>query len=152
MEQKPESGKILVSNRKARHDYTVLEAMEAGIALQGTEVKSLRQGLGNLQDSYALIRNGEVWLVGAHISPYEQGSYANHNPTRERRLLLHAKEIRKLIGKTKEKGLTLVPLKLYLKGRNIKVELALVRGKQLHDKRAAIKERDVKRAIMRGEE
>jgi SsrA-binding protein len=126
--------------------------MEAGIALQGTEVKALRQGLGNLQDSYALIRNGEVWLVGAHISPYEQGSYANHNPTRERRLLLHAKEIRKLIGKTKEKGLTLVPLKLYLKGRNIKVELALVRGKQLHDKRAAIKERDVKRAIMRGEE
>lgn len=148
----PESGKILVSNRKARHEYTVLEAMEAGIALQGTEVKALRQGLGNLQDSYALIRNGEVWLVGAHISPYEQGSYANHNPTRERRLLLHAKEIRKLIGKTKEKGLTLVPLKLYLKGRNIKVELALVRGKQLHDKRAAIKERDVKRAIMRGEE
>ncbi|HET7152783.1 MAG TPA: SsrA-binding protein SmpB [Candidatus Kapabacteria bacterium] len=152
MEQKPESGKILVSNRKARHDYTVLEAMEAGIALQGTEVKSLRQGLGNLQDSYALIRNGEVWLVGAHISPYEQGSYANHNPTRDRRLLLHAKEIRKLIGKTKEKGLTLVPLKLYVKGRNIKVELALVRGKQLHDKREAIKERDVKRAIMRGEE
>jgi SsrA-binding protein len=148
----PESGKILVSNRKARHEYTVLEAMEAGIALQGTEVKALRQGLGNLQDSYALIRNGEVWLVGAHISPYEQGSYANHNPTRDRRLLLHAKEIRKLIGKTKEKGLTLVPLKLYLKGRNIKVELALARGKQLHDKRAAIKERDVKRAIMRGEE
>jgi len=148
----PESGKILVSNRKARHEYTVLEAMEAGIALQGTEVKALRQGLGNLQDSYALIRNGEVWLVGAHISPYEQGSYANHNPTRDRRLLLHAKEIRKLIGKTKEKGLTLIPLKLYLKGRNIKVELALARGKQLHDKRATIKERDVKRAIMRGEE
>jgi len=120
--------------------------------LQGTEVKSLRQGKGNLQDSYALIRNGEAWLVGAHISPYEQGSYANHNPTRDRRLLLHAKELRKLIGKTKEKGLTLVPLKMYVKGRHIKVEIALVKGKQEHDKRDTIKERDIERAIRRGEE
>ena len=147
-----DAGKILVSNRKARHDYFIVESFEAGISLQGTEVKSLRHGNGNLQDSYALIRNGEAWLIGAHISPYEQGSYANHNPTRDRRLLLHAKEIRKLIGKTKEKGLTLVPLKLYLKGRHIKCELALAQGKQAHDKRETIKERDIQRSIRRGEE
>ena len=144
--------RVLVTNRRARHDYHIVEAMEAGIALTGTEVKSVRAGKANLQDSYAIVRGAEVWLIGAHISPYSHGSYTNPPPTRERRLLLHAKEIRKLAVRTQQKGYTLVPLKLYLKGRRIKVELAVAQGKQLHDKRAAIKERDVARSVARGEE
>jgi SsrA-binding protein len=144
--------KLIVSNRRARHDYHILETVEAGIALQGTEVKSLRAGKANLQDCYAIVRGGEVWLLNMHISPYTHGSYANHLPTRERRLLLHAKEIRKLAAHTAQKGHTLVPLKIYLKGRCMKVELAVAQGKQLHDKRASIKERDVARSMARGEE
>lgn len=152
MASEAHAGKVLVSNRKARHEYEILESLEAGIVLQGTEVKSLRQGKGNLQDSYAVVRNGEVWLLNLHISPYEQGSYANHEPTRDRKLLLHAKEIRKLKATSNEKGLTLVALKMYLKRGNVKVELGIAKGKQLHDKRASIKDRDVERAIRRGEE
>ena len=139
----------LVLNRKARHEYEILETFEAGIALSGTEVKSVRQGKASIGESYADIRGGEVWLVGAHISPYEQGSYANRDPLRDRRLLLHGKEIHRLTGKVVEKGLTLVPLRLYLKGPWVKVELGLARGRKARDKRAAIKERDLKREMER---
>lgn len=141
--------KVLVSNRKALHDYEILERFEAGIALKGTEVKSLRQGSANLQDGYALIKDGEVWLLGMHISPFEMGNINNHDPRRDRKLLLHKKEIRKLIGRVTEKGLTLVPLKVYLKKNIVKVELGLARGKHTYDKRAAIKEREVERSLRR---
>ncbi len=144
--------RVLVSNRRARHEYHIVETMEAGIALTGTEVKSVRAGKANLQDSYAIVRGTEVWLIGAHISPYSHGSYTNPPPTRERRLLLHAKEIRKLAVRTQQKGFTLVPLDLHLTRRRVKVTLAIAQGKQLHDKRASIKERDVARSIARGEE
>jgi SsrA-binding protein len=125
--------RVLVSNRKARHDYQILESVEAGIVLQGTEVKSIRKGNANLQDSHAVVKNGEVWLIGAHISPYEQGNINNHDPRRTRKLLLQKKQIRKLLARVAEKGLTLVPLAIYFKGAYAKVELAIARGKQLHD-------------------
>jgi SsrA-binding protein len=141
--------RILISNRKARHDYFILEALEAGIALTGTEVKSLRKGNANLQDSYAELRNGEVWLEGMHISPYEQGNINNHDPRRKRKLLLQRKQIRKLIGGIKEKGLTLIPLSVYFKGPFAKVELALARGKKSYDKRDAIAKRDAERDMAR---
>jgi SsrA-binding protein len=137
--------RVLISNRKARHEYNILEVYEAGIALKGTEVKSIRQGGANLQDSYAFVRDGEVFLEGMHVSPYEFGNQFNHEPRRERKLLLNKKEIRKLIGKTKEKGLTLVPLSVYFKNGRAKVELALARGKKSYDKRKSIAERDAKR-------
>lgn len=137
--------KNITVNRKARHDYTILQIYEAGIALQGTEVKSLRAGKANLVDSYGSIKNNEVWLIGAHISEYTQGNINNHIPNRDRKLLLNSSEIRKLIGKTKEKGLTLIPLRLYFKNGKVKVELALVKGKREYDKREAIAKKDFQR-------
>ncbi|MCX6121618.1 MAG: SsrA-binding protein SmpB [Ignavibacteriales bacterium] len=141
--------RISISNRKARHEYFIIEALEAGIVLTGTEVKSLRKGNANLQDSYAELRSGEVWLEGMHISPYEQGNINNHDPRRKRKLLLQRKQIRKLIGGMKEKGLTLIPLSVYFKGPYAKVELALARGKKSYDKRDAIAKRDAERDIAR---
>jgi len=137
--------RVVITNRKARHEYHIDEIYEAGISLRGTEVKSLRLGNANLQDSYAFVRQGEVFLEGMHISPYEFGNQFNHEPKRERKLLLHTKEIRKLIGKTKEKGYTLIPLSVYFKSGKAKIELALARGKKSFDKRKAIAERDAKR-------
>jgi SsrA-binding protein len=141
--------RISISNRKARHDYFIIEAFEAGIVLTGTEVKSLRQGNANLQDSYAELRSGEVWLEGMHINPYEHGSSNNHEPRRKRKLLLQKKQIRKLLGGLKEKGLTLVPLSVYFKGPYAKVELALARGKKSYDKREAIAKRESDRDLAR---
>jgi len=144
-----ENIKIVATNRKARHDYEVLDTFEAGIVLQGTEVKSLRQGKANLKDSYATIKNGEVFLLNMHISPYEQGNVYNHDPTRTRKLLLHKSEINRLIGKVEEKGMTLIPLKLYFKRGKAKVELALARGKKLYDRRRDIAKRDAERELRR---
>jgi SsrA-binding protein len=137
--------KNITVNRKARHEYTILQIIEAGIALVGTEVKALRQGKANLVDGYAKIENGEVWLVSVNISEYTQGNINNHDPTRERKLLLKKSEIRKLIGKTKEKGLTLIPLRLYFKNGKVKVELALAKGKKVYDKRRDIAKKDFQR-------
>ncbi len=142
--------RLIVSNRKARYEYHVLNTWETGIVLQGTEVKALREGKANLQDAFARVDNGEVWLFNVHISPYEQGNRFNHDPLRPRKLLLHRNEIRKMIGAVQEKGLTLVPLDLHFSGGRAKVNLALVRGKQLHDKRDTIRERDSQREIQRG--
>ena len=133
-------------NRKARHDYSIIQTFEAGIVLVGTEVKALRQNRANLVDSYAMIENGEVWLHNANISVYDQGSINNHEPTRTRKLLLNKSEIRKLIGKVKEKGLTLIPLRLYFKSGKVKVELALAKGKKTYDKREAIEKKDFQRS------
>ena len=140
-----EEEKNITVNRKARYEYSVVQTYEAGIVLQGTEVKALRQGKANIVDSYAMLRAGEVWLIALHISPYEQGNINNHEPTRDRKLLLKKSEIRKLIGKTKEKGLTLVPLRLYFKKGKVKVEIALAKGKKVYDKREAITKRDQQR-------
>ncbi|MET0397088.1 MAG: SsrA-binding protein SmpB [Longimicrobiaceae bacterium] len=147
---KPDAQKIVVKNRKARHEYHVLETWEAGLVLQGTEVKSLRVGKGNLQDAYARIDRGEVWLLGMHISPYEQGNRFNHDPLRPRKLLLHNRQIRKMIGQVEKSGLTLVPLDVHFTRGIAKVNLALVRGKQLHDKREDLKKRDAEREMQRG--
>ena len=142
--------KIVAQNRKARHDYFILDTMECGIVLTGTEIKSVRAGNLNLKDSYASMERGELWLVGVHISPYEKGSYYNHEPERNRKLLLNRHELTRLHGKTREKGLTLIPLSIYLKdGRRAKVELALAKGKTSYDKRDAIAERDAKRDMAR---
>jgi SsrA-binding protein len=137
--------RLIADNRKARHDYHLLETFEAGVALLGTEVKAIREGRVNLRDSYARVENGEVFLYGMNISPYSHRGYAEHDPTRRRKLLLHRIEIRKLIGKTVEKGLTLVPTQLYFKGGRVKVALALARGKQEHDKRETIRRRETER-------
>jgi SsrA-binding protein len=137
--------KNITVNRKARHEYEIVQTFEAGLVLQGTEVKALRQNNANLVDSYAMVKDGEVWLTGAHIGIYEQGNINNHQPTRTRKLLLTKKEIRKLIGKTKEKGLTLIPLRLYFKGGKAKVEIALAKGKKVYDKREDIAKRDLQR-------
>jgi SsrA-binding protein len=141
--------RVLISNRKARHEYFILETLEAGIVLCGTEVKSIRMGNANLQDSFAVLRNGEVWVEGMHISPYEQGTTNSHIPKRKRKLLLQKKEIRKLAVKGNEKGLTLIPLSVYFKGPYAKVELGVARGKKTYDKRQAIAERDAKRNLDR---
>ena len=141
--------RTLVANRRARFSYEIQETMEAGISLMGTEVKSIRDGQANIKEAYADIRGGEVFLVGAHISPYEQGNQFNHEPLRDRKLLLNANEIKRLAGKVQEKGLTLVPLRLYLKGRLIKLELGVGRGKKLYDKRETIKRRDQEREVER---
>jgi SsrA-binding protein len=141
--------KLIVENRKARHDFHVLDRLEAGIALTGTEVKSLRDGGGNLRDSYVLIRGGEAYLVGAHIAPYRQGNIANHEPLRERKLLLHRRELDALARKVAERGMTLVPLALYFAGGKVKVEVAVARGKEHADKRHAIAERDARRQMER---
>src|SRR5437899_7443150 len=137
----------IASNRRARHEYEILETVEAGLVLRGTEVKSLRAGLVNFKDSYASVRNGEGWLLGCHISPYSHGTDANHEPERDRKLLLHKREISRLSGKISERGLTIVPLRLYFKAGRAKVELGLVRGKKLHDKRSALREREVRREM-----
>jgi len=139
--------KQIANNRKARHDYEVLETYEAGLVLKGTEVKSLREGQVNFKDSYASISNGEAWLVGCHIAPYHHGTDANHAPDRSRKLLLHRREIERLVGKVAERGLTLVPLRLYFKEGRAKLELGLARGKKLHDKRQALRERDERREM-----
>jgi SsrA-binding protein len=142
--------KIIVSNRKARHEYTIVETIEAGIALMGTEVKSLREGKANLTDAYGVLERGEVLLRGLHISPYSHTSQSDLDPRRDRKLLLRKPEIRRLIGKVREKGLTLVPLKLYFTPRGIaKVELALAKGKKTYDKRRSIAERDAQRDLSR---
>jgi SsrA-binding protein len=144
MKQETEEKNIAV-NRKARHEFTIIQTYETGIVLVGTEVKALREGKANLVDSYALLRNSEVWLLSLHISEYKQGNINNHIPTRDRKLLLNKSEIRKLIGKTREKGLTLVPLRLYFKSGRVKVELALAKGKKVYDKREDIAKRDFQR-------
>lgn len=137
--------KVLVQNRKARHEYFILETFECGIELYGTEVKSLRNGKANLTDAYASIDNGEVFIKGMNISPFEQGNIFNRDPLRHRKLLLHKHEIRKLIGQIKQEGLTLIPLSVYLKGSLVKVSLGLAKGKKLYDKREDIAKRDAKR-------
>ena len=139
--------KVIASNRKARHDYTVIDTYEAGIALTGTEVKSLRAGRASLVDAFATVDEGEVWLRGVHIAEYAEGTWTNHAPRRNRKLLLHKGEILKLIGKTKESGLALVPLALYFKDGKVKVELALARGKKSYDKRQDLAKRDAEREM-----
>lgn len=141
--------KVVATNRKAFHDFFVQETLEAGIALTGTEIKSLRAGAVNLRDSFAIVRDGEAWLQNVHISPYEQGNRFNVDPYRTRKLLLHRKEINRLMGRVKEKGLTIIPLRIYLKGNRAKVEIALVKGKRQFDKRESISERDANREIER---
>ncbi len=144
------ANKTVAQNRKARHDYFIVDAFECGIVLTGTEIKSVRAGNLNLKDSYASLEAGELWLVGMHISPYEKGTYYNHEPERRRKLLLHRHELLRLKGRVREKGLTLVPLSVYIKeGRRAKVELALARGRAAHDKRDAIADRDAKRDMAR---
>ncbi|HVV77834.1 MAG TPA: SsrA-binding protein SmpB [Mycobacteriales bacterium] len=145
-----ESGrKLIAQNRKARHDYAIEDVYEAGLVLMGTEVKSLREGRASLVDSYATVRDGEVWLENLHIPEYTQGTWTNHEPRRRRKLLLHREEIAKLVGKTKESGLTLVPLQLYFKDGKVKVEIALARGKRAYDKRQTLAARDAAREIER---
>jgi SsrA-binding protein len=141
--------KLIVENRRARHDYQLLERFEAGIVLQGTEVKSLRAGRATLGQAYADVRDGEAWLHGAEIAIYDQGGRENHEPTRPRKLLLHRREIDRLYGQAREKGLTLVATKLYFKDGRVKVELALARGKDVRDKRRTVADREAKRQIER---
>jgi SsrA-binding protein len=146
-ERKPDTA--VTTNRKARHDYFIEETLEAGIALQGTEVKSLRQGLANLTDSYALVKNDEVFLFNANISPYPFGNIMNHEPLRTRKLLLHKEEIRKLVGKMTQKGYTLIPLRIYFLRGKAKVLVGLAKGKKAYDKRDTIKEKESKREVER---
>ena len=146
MAARNESGeKLIASNKKALHDYFVVQKFEAGIALTGTEVKSLRGGKANLKDSYVTIKDGEAFLFGAHISPYSHGNIENHDPERTRKLLLHKRELEKLKKETTEKGLTVVPLRLYFKGAKVKAEIAVVRGKKQFDKRETEKKREADR-------
>jgi SsrA-binding protein len=143
---KREEGETLIAdNRKAFFDYHILDTFEAGVVLAGTEVKGIREGKANLRDSYARVEGGEVWLYNVHINPYSHRGYVDHDPKRKRKLLLHRAEIRKLIGKTVERGLTLVPTRMYFKNGRVKVALALARGKQMHDKRETIKRRETDR-------
>jgi len=136
---------LIADNRKAHFDYHVLETFEAGIALLGTEVKGIREGRANLRDAFARVEKGEVWLYNVHINPYSHRGYVDHDPRRRRKLLMHRQEIRKLIGKTVEKGLTLVPTRMYFKSGKVKVAIALARGKQMHDKRETMKRRETER-------
>jgi SsrA-binding protein len=136
-------------NRRASHEYHILETWEAGLVLQGTEVKSLRDGKANINDAFGIVKDGAVWLLNMHVSPYERGGYTNHEPARTRKLLLHQKEIRRLIGAVERQGLTLVPLEVYFKNGYAKVRLALAKGKQQHDKRQAVRERDAQREMAR---
>jgi len=145
----PRYKKVLSENRKAFFDYSIIESFQAGIALKGTEVKSIRMGKANLNDSFARVEKGEIWLYNMHISPYEQGGRYNLNPIRERKLLLNRNEMKKLIGRVQEKGLTLVPLKIYLMGNWVKVDLALAKSKKLYEKREKIKKREVEREVSR---
>ena len=141
--------RTVATNRKARHDYHIDDTFEAGIALTGTEIKSIRAGHVSLRDSYATIKEGELWLLNTHIAPYQQGTYANHEPRRPRKLLMHRREINRITGKLQEKGFTLVPLRLYLKNNLAKVELGLARGKKQYNKRAALRQRETRREIDR---
>ena len=141
--------KTIATNRKARHDYHIDDTFEAGMALTGTEIKSIRAGRVSLRDSYATVKDGELWLQNAHIAQYDQGTYANHEPRRPRKLLMHRREIDRIAGKLLEKGFTLVPLRLYLKNNLAKVELGLARGKKQYDKRAALRQRETRREIDR---
>ena len=148
-QQKDSRNHLVAANRRARHDYAVLDTYEAGLVLTGTEVKALREGRANLTDSFAQIEDGEAWLHQAYIPEYAQGTWTNHAPRRKRKLLLHRNEIEKLVGQTKESGLTLVPLSLYFKNGRAKVEIALARGKKSYDKRQAMAERDASREMAR---
>lgn len=141
--------KTVADNRRARHEFEIIEVYEAGIELSGTEVKSMRMGRANLQDAFARVENGELWLFNCNISPYDFGNRFNHEPNRKRRLLMHKKEIMKLKSKIQEKGLTLIPLKLFFKGNWAKIDIALARGKQLYDKREAIAKKEGKRQLER---
>jgi SsrA-binding protein len=141
--------KLIAENRRARHEYHLLERLEAGLVLTGTEVKSLRAGKADLARAYATVRDGEAWLVGLHIPPYEQGTVGSHDPDRDRKLLLHGREIASLTGKVKERGLTLVPTRLYFKDGRVKVEVAVARGKELRDKRRDLAKRDADRQMER---
>lgn len=146
----PENDKVTIArNKRARFDYHLLETFEAGIVLTGTEVKSLRSGKANIGDAYGIVRDGEIFLLNLHIPPYEQGGYVNHDPVRTRKLLLHRREIRRLIGAVERQGLTLVPLELYFRKGMAKVAMALGKGKKLHDKRESQKERDAQREMAR---
>ena len=149
MADKKQNGKIIAQNKKAWHDYFVDEKYEAGIALFGTEVKSIRAGQVNLKDSYCSVKNGELFVLGMHVSPYEKGNIFNREPRRERKLLMHKREIMKINGMLTQKGYTLVPLSLYFSGKNVKVELGLCRGKKLYDKRDSIAAKEVNREIDR---
>ena len=144
-DEREKAQRVIADNRKARHDYHILETYEAGVALLGTEVKAIREGRVNLRDSYARTEGGEVWMLNVHISPYSHRGYADHAETRQRKLLLHRHEIRKLIGRIAEKGMTLVPLQMYFKNGRVKVLVGLARGKQAHDKRETIRRREVDR-------
>jgi SsrA-binding protein len=144
-EDKKASDRVVAENRKAFHDYHIVETFEAGVALQGTEVKSIREGRVNLRDSYARVENGEVFVYNVHVSAYSHRGYADHEPTRRRKLLLHKQEIRKLIGKTVERGMTLVPTRMYFKNGRVKVEVSLAKGKKEYDKRETIKRREADR-------
>jgi SsrA-binding protein len=141
--------KLIASNRRAHHDFEVLETHEAGLVLRGTEVKALRAGRADLKESYARIDGGEAWLLGCHISPYAQGNRANHDPLRPRKLLLHRGELNRLLGRVMEKGLTLVPLRLYFKHGRAKIEVGLARGRKIRDKRQVIREREERREMDR---
>jgi SsrA-binding protein len=143
------SEKLIASNRRARHNFDILEMYEAGLVLLGTEVKALRDGRADLKESYARVEGNEAWLIGCHISPYAQGNRANHDPLRPRKLLLHRREISRLLGRVMEKGLTVVPLGLYFKGGRVKVELGLARGRKTLDKRQVIREREERREMDR---
>lgn len=151
MTTNPSSGglKVVAQNKKAYHDYIILDTYEAGIALTGTEIKSIRAGQVNLRDGFAAVEDGEIWLQNVHVAPYTQANRENHEPRRPRKLLLHRREINRLTGKLQEKGLTLVPLKMYLKNNRAKVELGLGQGKKSYDKRAALKEKESDRQISR---
>ena len=146
---KMENIKVIAKNKKSRHDYFILSTYETGIALQGTEVKSIRENRLNFKDSYARVKNNELWLIGLHISPYEKGNIYNHDPLRPRKLLMHSREIERLRRDTEEKGLTLLPLSIYLKNSRVKVELGIARGKHLYDKREDKATRDAKREMER---
>lgn len=143
------NSRIIAENRKAYHDYYIEEKMEAGLELKGTEVKSLRQGRANLSDSYATVKDGELWLIGLHISPYEQGNRFNHDPLRDRKLLMHKREIQRLYGEIRQEGKTLIPTRLYFSRGRVKVELALARGKKNYDKRQSEAKKQAERAIER---
>jgi len=146
---KPRGEKLVADNRRARHEYELLERVEAGLVLQGTEVKALREGRATIQRAFADVRGGEVWLVGANIAAYDKGGFANHDPERDRKLLLHRREIDRLRGRVQEQGLTLVPTRLYFKDGRAKVELALARGKHVRDKRRDLARREADRQIER---
>jgi SsrA-binding protein len=150
MAKREESGeKPVATNRKARHEYAILDSIEAGVVLTGTEVKSLRQGNANIAEAFARITRGEVWLEGMHISPYEQGSYANVDPLRNRKLLLHRKEIRRLVARSQEPGITLIPLRVYFSKSHAKVQLGVCKGKRAYDRRQDIARREIERDLKR---